>query len=239
MADPLLNPNKDPEVLRLKRHPFGIWTLYMSFVFGFAAVIAIIITVLPELDITISASQQSLLFAGLAFGGAIGFLFLLVARYIYWQSEMCVTDSAVTEVVQYGLFSRHVARLDMEKIEDVTARQKGIFPTMLNYGTLLIETAGEVDNFVFPYCPNPNEAARKIHEARQDYLERRMQENAQVHAATMNNQSYSMPPQQPMPQSVPQGVQPMPHAAPPQASGDWQQPPQTPTPPSPPASNQY
>jgi hypothetical protein len=203
MTDAELNPTGATEVLRFKRHAFGIWILYLAYGFAFISAIVIVILILPQLDINLSTSQKGMVLAGTCVAAAFGSIFLLLAHYIYWRSEMCVTESAVSEVVQYGLFSRHVARLDMEKIEDVTAVQKGIFPTMFNYGTLMIETAGEVENFVFLYCPDPNHTAQVIHQARQKYLDRRMHETAQAHAYTLTQQGYPMQqfaqyPQQPM-----------------------------------------
>ena len=45
--------------------------------------------------------------------------------------------------------------------------RKGFFSTMFDYGTLTIETAGAVDNFVLTYCPHPDHYAKEILEARQ------------------------------------------------------------------------
>ncbi len=213
MTDPLLNPNKDVEVMRFKRHPFGIWLLYVSYVLGFTSVILIIKLALPELDIKLSGEQLALIYAGVAAAAILAFLLLIVARYIYWCSEMCITESAVSEIVQYGLFSKHIARLDMEKIEDVTAQQKGFMPTMFNFGTLLIETAGEVENFVFIYCPRPNETAQAIHSARQKYLDRRMHETAETHAYTFQQQYAPAPMPQPFSGPVqPEAQQSQPYA---------------------------
>jgi hypothetical protein len=56
-------------------------------------------------------------------------------------------------------------------VEDVSAEQKGFLPTFFNYGTLVVQTAGEMENFVFPYCPNPNKYADRILDARQAYAD--------------------------------------------------------------------
>jgi hypothetical protein len=39
---------------------------------------------------------------------------------------------------------------------------KGFFPTMLSYGYVYIQTAGEVQRFVFEEIPQPQNAAKKI-----------------------------------------------------------------------------
>jgi hypothetical protein len=48
--------------------------------------------------------------------------------------------------------------------------------TIFNYGTLTVETAGEMRNFVFPYCPNPNKYADQILDARQAYADKLKEE---------------------------------------------------------------
>ena len=58
----------------------------------------------------------------------------------------------------------------MANIEDVTASQTGILPTIFNYGTLHIETAGEQNNFIFLYCPNPNAYAKALLDARLNFI---------------------------------------------------------------------
>jgi hypothetical protein len=67
------------------------------------------------------------------------------------------------------LFIRKVSRLSMANVEDVTAEQRGILATIFNYGTLTIQTAGTMENFIFTYCPRPNDFAHRVLEARQAY----------------------------------------------------------------------
>jgi hypothetical protein len=59
----------------------------------------------------------------------------------------------------------------MANVEDVTAEQKGILATIFGYGTLMVQTAGERENFTFYYCPDPNTYASRIIEAHQTYVE--------------------------------------------------------------------
>jgi uncharacterized membrane protein YdbT with pleckstrin-like domain len=75
------------------------------------------------------------------------------------------------QIIQRSLFNKKVSRLSMSNVEDVNAEQKGIIASMLGYGTLTVQTAGEEDNFVFSFCPNPNFYAEKILEARQAYVQ--------------------------------------------------------------------
>jgi hypothetical protein len=44
--------------------------------------------------------------------------------------------------------------------------------TIFGFGTLNIETAGELPNFVFTYCPNPNLIAKELIDAKIELLGR-------------------------------------------------------------------
>ena len=46
----------------------------------------------------------------------------------------------------------------------------GLFAHAFDYGTLNIETAGEQENFMFKYCPKPEECARTLMSLREEYL---------------------------------------------------------------------
>jgi uncharacterized membrane protein YdbT with pleckstrin-like domain len=110
--------------------------------------------------------------AGAIFATALVFFILFLATYIYRQSMLIVTDKSLIQIMQRGLFVRKVSRLSMSNVEDVSAEQRGILPTIFNYGTLTIQTAGERENFLFPYCPSPNLYADRVLDARQAYANR-------------------------------------------------------------------
>jgi predicted GNAT family acetyltransferase len=66
----------------------------------------------------------------------------------------------------------------MSNVQDVAAEHKGFLATIFNFVTLTVQTAGEEDNFIFPYCPNPDFYADKILEARQAYAKSTQEETA-------------------------------------------------------------
>ncbi len=104
------------------------------------------------------------------FAVAFALIFIVLVTRIYKYNQLIVSDKNVTQVLQIGLFSRKVSELSMANVEDVTAEQHGIFPTIFNYGTLKIETAGEQNNFIFIYCPNPNAYAKAILDSRLQFI---------------------------------------------------------------------
>jgi hypothetical protein len=68
-----------------------------------------------------------------------------------------VTDRRIVIIKQKCLFSRVISELELENIQDITTDIKGIIPTFLNYGNLFVQTAAEMERFVFRNIPNPTE----------------------------------------------------------------------------------
>ncbi len=160
-------------VADVRRHPFGLFLLYLQIFVGLGLALLLFGVFLPSLSDTLGVSTSTLNSIAAAvtlFVIAFGLIFIVLATRIYKGNQLIVSDKNVTQVLQIGLFDRKVSELSMANVEDVTAQQRGIFPTLLNYGTLRIETAGEQNNFVFIYCPHPNAYAKAILDSRLAFI---------------------------------------------------------------------
>lgn len=82
-----------------------------------------------------------------------------IGLWVFRRNEILITNLHVIEVKQTGLFGKEVSQLNMARIQDVTGRRKGFWSTVLNYGDVIIQTAGGADEFHFYYVPNPHEVA--------------------------------------------------------------------------------
>ena len=71
-----------------------------------------------------------------------------------------VTNKRIINIEQKGLFNREIAEHTLERIQDVTGTQKGIWQTFFSYGEVYIQTAGEVQRFIFHKVDNPFEVVR-------------------------------------------------------------------------------
>lgn len=151
------------------RHPIGIIAIYLEALVGVVALMALAVIVAPDFLGNLSGESYRLFLGGVFMATVLLALVLFVATYIYRQSKLLVTDKNLVQIIQRGLFIRKVSRLSMSNVEDVTAEHRGILSTIFNYGTLLIQTAGEMENFRFPWCPTPDLYADRILEARQKY----------------------------------------------------------------------
>lgn len=159
-----------PDVFIIRRHPIGIILVYVQAVAALLAITLFTFLVFPEFFKSSSAGDVAWLGIVMIVVGLGVSFFLLVATYIYNQNRIIVTSHDVEQIIQRGLLVRKNSRLELSDVEDVAVSQKGLLPTLFGYGTLTIQTAGALENFVFPYCINPNYYAYRLLQARGRYI---------------------------------------------------------------------
>ena len=59
---------------------------------------------------------------------------------------------------------RNISYAKIENIEDVTAQTTGPLAAIFDYGTILIQTAGEKTQFEFDHVPQPAKITKLINE---------------------------------------------------------------------------
>lgn len=74
----------------------------------------------------------------------------------YWFDVWIVTDKRIVNIEQKALFVREISELHLDRVQDVTAEVSGLIPSILNYGDVIVQTAGEQDYFRFRQVPDPN-----------------------------------------------------------------------------------
>lgn len=152
----------------IHKHSFGLFIVYLQAAVGIVLALGLAFFLLPSVLPSGTAYSAAVGFSALTI--LFGFIIIVTATVVYHQSSIVVTDKNITQILQDGLFGRKVSQLTMTNVEDVTAKQHGIFATLLDFGELQIETAGEQKNFVFKYCPRPGYYAKIILEARESYM---------------------------------------------------------------------
>lgn len=165
----LIEFDDDEEIVfEIKKHPFGLFVIILTGFFVAAAVLlalgALSVFLKDDaLQTGINASSLSPVLIGVGFILFVLIIILmLVAAFIYRSSVVIVTSEKIVQVLYITIFNRKISQLSISDIQDVTVSQKGIFARIFNYGTLVIETAGEQQNYTFTYAPLPYECARAI-----------------------------------------------------------------------------
>lgn len=162
--------------LEVRKHPIG---LVMTYIIGtFATVVVFGLLVLAPLSYDFSTVGADVGFTGdsmrailIALGLFMTFFSVVitaVAAFIYSQNVLLVTSEKIAQQLYLSLFSKKISQLSIADVQDSTVTQNGIFPHLFNYGTVIIETAGEQRNYNFTFAPSPYDVSKALtgaHEA--------------------------------------------------------------------------
>lgn len=84
----------------------------------------------------------------------------ILENFLNWFFNVyIVTTERVIDFDFVNLIYKEVSDADINKIQDVTYKMGGVIRTLFNFGTVLIQTAAEVENFDFEDVPNPAKVA--------------------------------------------------------------------------------
>jgi uncharacterized membrane protein YdbT with pleckstrin-like domain len=176
----------------IRRHPFGLIGLYaVAFLVGLATLVVALAVPYFATFLTTEQKVGIELSAGLVL--VVTALIAWIGVYVYKANRWIVTSDSVTQIMQTGLFNTKTSQLSLANLEDVTARQDGIIQQMLGYGVLTVETAGERSKFVFNFCPDPNEYARKIIAAHEEFIAARPNEMQVTNRPLATAQNFNQP----------------------------------------------
>lgn len=95
-------------------------------------------------------------------------VFVLESFLSWYYNVNIITDERVIDVDFHSLIYRNISSTKLDKIEDVTATTHGVLGTVINYGTVSVQTAGERREFEFVDVPNPNTIVQLLNELLQE-----------------------------------------------------------------------
>ena len=171
----------DPEeqlLGEIRKHPFGLFIIFLT---GGLVALALMLS-LMVLPLLVAEDPIGL---GLDIGSirsilvGVGFLLTIlaivmtaVAAYLYQSNIVIITSEKITQLLYKTIFDRKISQLSIGDVQDVTINQTGVFARIFNYGTLTIETAGEQENYIFTFTPNPYETGKLIVGSHEENLKR-------------------------------------------------------------------
>lgn len=150
-------------VLFLRRH----WIVLLKL-----TVITVAVALLPVVVLTLFEFLAPTLIAS---DGAVAIKTIFLATFYlalitftcqefidYYLDTWIVTTERVVNIEQSGLFNRTASELHLGSIQDISAVTKGLLQTFLNYGDVIIQTAGSVTHFRFEMVPRPEKTRELI-----------------------------------------------------------------------------
>jgi len=82
-------------------------------------------------------------------------IYFFLAWTDYYLDVLLVTSERIIEIEQKGIFHREVSSFYLDRVQDITIQIPGFFPTILDYGHLHIQTAGEQREFIMTNTARP------------------------------------------------------------------------------------
>lgn len=130
-------------LLLLHKH----WFVMARTALGIIFMIMVLVAVLPLLPFLTDRFDPDAVSAVTGLGLVVYSMMILLFAFFSWMDYYLdvwiVTEKRIIDVEQRGLFSREVAEIPMASVQDVTVDVQGIVQTMLGFGTIKIQTAGE------------------------------------------------------------------------------------------------
>jgi uncharacterized membrane protein YdbT with pleckstrin-like domain len=155
-------------IAEIRKHPFGLFIVYIT---GFAITMAVSL-VFFLVPILLSANNSGFTSEARAIQPYMTLLGLIlvigcligtgIGAYLYISNVILVTSEKLAQVLYKSIFNRKISQLSIGDVQDVTVNQVGLTARLFNYGTIIIETAGEQDNYDFTYVPDPYKKSKLI-----------------------------------------------------------------------------
>lgn len=99
----------------------------------------------------------------------VALIVFVFEQFLSWYYNVnIITDERVIDIDFHSLIYRNISSTKLAKIEDVTATTHGVLGTIINYGTVTVQTAGEKREFEFENVPAPNTIVQLLNELLQE-----------------------------------------------------------------------
>lgn len=129
-----------------------------------AAPTFVVLLLLPVVVTLLAAEQTFLRVIALLLTIPVLLLIGIVGwQFINWRDDyFAVTTQRVVHIERAGPFSTQQEETSLHNVVDIYEDQPGLVANLLNYGNLVLQTAGETVNIDMSYVPFPDELRRLI-----------------------------------------------------------------------------
>lgn len=81
---------------------------------------------------------------------------------VYMLDGWIITNDRLIDINQSSLFSRDVATLPLESVQDTKVETNGVISEILGIGTVTIQSAGNAREFIMNSVPRPHDVKERI-----------------------------------------------------------------------------
>lgn len=145
-------------VLVLRRHP--ITQLKKIFIIILLCFLPLLMSVGPLFDFFTFKLRLALTLGWYA----LLTTYTLESFLVWFFNVFVITDERIIDVDFYSLIYKDVSSAKIENIEDITASTGGFLASLVDFGTIYIQTAGETPQLQFEEVPHPAKITRILNE---------------------------------------------------------------------------
>ena len=129
----------------IHKHWFGLFLIILSGILLAISVLAVALLI-PAVNLA----------AAVLLAGEVSTLLVsLIAIWVYQHNAIIIHRDRIEFRNQYNLLSARSSECAMWEVQDVSYTQVGLFPALIGYGTLMVQTAGTQEKFTFSFTPKP------------------------------------------------------------------------------------
>lgn len=163
----MLNIEKGEKIIfEIRKHTFVLFTKMFSVII-LAIIPAFLIKIVTQLGIVVNFGDKNALTI-VVFFYAFWILIMWIVAFVFWTDNhldvWVITNKKIIAIEQRGLFSREISYIHFDKVQDITTEVHGIMATILDYGEIHIQTAGEQKEFIMHNIRDPKTSREKINE---------------------------------------------------------------------------
>jgi hypothetical protein len=124
------------------------------------ALLPLALRVVPLIDFFPDRFHLPLLLGWYTF--LLGFV---LENFLVWFFNVNIfTDERIVDIDFYSLLSKKISTAQIDRVEDVTSMTSGFLGSMLNYGHVDIQTAGNARELNFEEVPHPDKIVQILNE---------------------------------------------------------------------------
>lgn len=106
----------------------------------------------------------------------VAFLILFCWGFVHWfnwrYDLYVITDRRIVDSTRRFPLKKRLAEAQLDRVQDTSYEKSGLFANVFDYGTIVIQTAGESTNFQWEGMPNPVQAQAIVRQAVEEDLRR-------------------------------------------------------------------
>ena len=150
------------EILLLLRKSFITNIPWIFFGIVFTIIPLFLISILPSGNSPFSLIPNGYTFVLLSLYYLVVATYMFVSFITWYFNTSLITNIRVVDIDFSDLVYKNIAETKMDLVQDVSFTQAGALRTLFNFGDVLIQTAGALDNFDLEAVPHPDKAVEIV-----------------------------------------------------------------------------